>query len=118
VPVTAVLVLGVGLLLRSGLSPNATPETAQKTQVPAIVSSHSNAPVSASEADEEQLLAHVSPAVRANYEETLRNVNAFIQDAQASLDENPNDEEARRFLMDAYAQKTMVYELAMDRSLQ
>ncbi len=117
VPAMAVLALGVALLLRNNRSPNPTREVAQKP-AQGIVSSQSQAPASTADADEEQLLAHVSPAVRASYEDTLRNVNAFIQDAQASLNEDPNDQEARLLLMDAYAQKTMIYELAMDRSLQ
>jgi hypothetical protein len=32
------------------------------------------------------------------------------------VDESPNDEDARRSLMDAYQQKSMLFELAMDRS--
>ena len=31
--------------------------------------------------------------------------------------ENPNDEEARRSLMEAYQEKAMLFDLAMDRSL-
>lgn len=118
VPAVAVLVLGVGLLLRNSRSANTVQQVAQKPQTPVTASPHAGSPVSSADADDELLLAHVSPAVRARYEDTLRNVNAFIDDAQASLNENPNDEEARLLLMDAYSQKTMVYELAMDRSLQ
>jgi hypothetical protein len=111
-PAMAVLVVGVALLLRN--STNTTEQTAQQQ---AALSSQPSAPT-ATDDDAEPLLGHMPPAARARYEDSLRTVNAFIQDAQASLDQNPNDEEARRFLMEAYAQKTMVYELAMDRSLQ
>jgi len=34
------------------------------------------------------------------------------------VDENPNDEEAQRSLMEAYEQKSMLNEIALDRSLQ
>jgi hypothetical protein len=71
-------------------------------------------------ADDEQMLAIVSsqmPSMRATYEADLRNVNSYILDAEQSLRTNPNDEEARQHLMDAYEEKSMVYEMAMDRSL-
>jgi hypothetical protein len=45
-------------------------------------------------------------------------VNEYIQDAKNVVDANPNDEEARRSLMDAYQEKAMLFELALDRSLQ
>jgi hypothetical protein len=32
--------------------------------------------------------------------------------------DNPNDEEARRSLLEAYQEKAMLFDLAMDRSLQ
>ena len=54
--------------------------------------------------------------MRTTYENNLKDVNAFIRDANDSLARNPNNDEARHFLMDAYQQKAMVYELAMDRT--
>jgi hypothetical protein len=71
-------------------------------------------------ADDEQVLALVSsqmPSMRAAYEADLQNVNSYIRDAEQSVRSNPNDEEARLHLMDAYEEKSMVYEMAMDRSL-
>jgi len=44
-------------------------------------------------------------------------VNAYIQDAKSVVDDNPNDEEARRSLLEAYQEKAMLFDLAMDRSL-
>jgi DNA-binding SARP family transcriptional activator len=58
-----------------------------------------------------------TPALRAAYENELRNVNAYIRDAEQSVETDPNDEEAQQTLMEAYGQKAVVYELAMDRSL-
>jgi hypothetical protein len=44
-------------------------------------------------------------------------VNESIREAQGFVDESPNDQDARRSLTDAYQQKSMLFELAMDRSL-
>jgi len=76
---------------------------------------------STSDQSDEQLLQEVSmraPMMRAAYESNLKDVNNYIRDAQASVDANPNDEEAQQALMDAYGQKSMIYEMALDRSLQ
>jgi hypothetical protein len=62
-------------------------------------------------------LAEQAPALQAQYAENLRNVNDYIRDAKHSLDANPNDEDAHRALMDAYQEKAMLFELALDRSL-
>ena len=70
------------------------------------------------DADDQQLLADMSPTTRSIYEENLKSVNASIQDAQTTLAGDPDNEEARHFLQDAYNQKAMVYELAMDRSME
>jgi hypothetical protein len=68
--------------------------------------------------EDQQLLEMVSshaPGMRDSYETNLRDVNAYIRDAQESLRENPNDEEARECLMQAYEQKAMIYEMALNR---
>jgi len=63
-----------------------------------------------------KLVAARAPALRATYESDLRAVDAYIRDAERSARTNPNDEIAQQYLMNAYEQKAMVYELAMDRS--
>ena len=71
--------------------------------------------------DDDDLLQEVaqqSPALQAQYADNLRRVNAYIQDAKTVVDADPNDEEARRSLMEAYQEKAMLFELALDRSLQ
>ena len=55
--------------------------------------------------------------MQAQYVDNLRRVNEYIQDAKSVVAANPNDEEARRSLMEAYQQKAMLFDLAMDRSL-
>jgi hypothetical protein len=70
--------------------------------------------------DDLQLLATVGarmPSMRAAYETDLQSVNAYIRDAEQSAHSNPNDEVAQQYLMNAYEQKAMVYEMALDRSL-
>jgi hypothetical protein len=119
VPVAAALVLAAGFFLYNRQNGTGVRRVALKQQSvqPAVIP----APQSAwADADDEQLLAEISqrfPSLRTTYEDNLRHVNAYIQDAQRSVDENPNDDEARQYLMDAYEQKAMVYEMAMDRSL-
>jgi hypothetical protein len=64
-----------------------------------------------------QEVSQQSPAMQEQYTDNLRRVNAYIEDAKSAVDANPNDEEARRSLMDAYQEKAMLFELALDRSL-
>ena len=76
---------------------------------------------SAMDADDSQLLEAVgmnAPSMRATYEANLRDVNAFIRDAENSARNDPNDEGAQQLLMEAYVQKNMIYEMAMDRPLR
>jgi hypothetical protein len=113
VPAAAVLLLAIGIYVR----PHA----------PRPIISY-NAPVaSASLADPEvaglnddDLLQEVdqqAPALKEQYTENLRRVNQYIQDEKGIVASNPNDEEARRELMEAYQEKAMLFELALDRSL-
>jgi hypothetical protein len=60
-------------------------------------------------------IAFRTPALRAKYERGLRDVDAYIRDAQQSALSDPNDEEAQRYLMSAYDQKAMLYQMALDR---
>jgi hypothetical protein len=72
----------------------------------------------ASSAEDQQFLSEVStraPSMRATYENQLRAVNADIRESQAYLDQNPGDPEARQHLMDAYEQKALLYQIALDR---
>jgi len=68
--------------------------------------------------DDQQFLSEVStfaPSMRATYESQLRAVNADIRESQAYLDQNPGDADARQHLMDAYQQKALLYQIALDR---
>ncbi len=113
VPSAAALLVGVGFLLYQQ-RPNTREAAVAK---PAAVSPNAAA---TGDMSDEQLLQEVSaraPMMRASYESNLRDVNNYIRDAQDSVNANPNDEEAQQALMDAYGQKSMIYEMALDRSL-
>ena len=110
VPAAAALLVGVAFFLH----PPSKTETLAKDSVPTPVL------VSTGDQNDDQLLQEVasrSPMMRAAYESNLKDVNAYIRDAQDSVNADPNDEEARQALMDAYGQKSMIYEMALDRSL-
>jgi len=125
-PTTAAFLVTFGLL-RYERSP-ASPQIAERSPAgPAIAPVPTSPTVVAAPAEtlaeineDKQLLEVVgtrSPAMRASYESELRDVNEYIRDAEQSARANPGDEEAQDYLMNAYEQKAMVYELAMDRSL-
>jgi hypothetical protein len=69
-------------------------------------------------AEDQQFLSEVStraPSMRAAYESQLQAVNAEIREVQDYLDRNPGDADARQHLMDAYQQKALLYQIALDR---
>ena len=53
--------------------------------------------------------------MRATYESQLKAVNDDIRETQAYVDLNPGDADARQHLMEAYQQKALLYEIALDR---
>jgi len=115
---TVVIVFGV-LIYQRGTG---QPQLAERQPPPAGVVTANLQPKSAEVMGGEdlQLLKTVSertPAMRATYEADLRSVNAYIRDAEQSVNSNPNDEVAQQYLSSAYEQKAMVYEMALDRSL-
>jgi hypothetical protein len=111
--IAAVLALGASLLLQRHSTVAPQSAVNQTRSIPADTTATTTA-----DSDDEQLLADMSPTTRSEYEQNLKSVNASIQDAQTTLAQDPDNEEARHFLQDAYNQKAMVYELAMDRSMQ
>jgi hypothetical protein len=115
------LPLAAGLLVAIGIA--VRPNTVLRPSVYSSVSPASNDTTSDAAAvglNDNDLLAEIAeqaPALQAQYTENLRHVNEYIRDAKNSLAANPDDEEARRALMDAYQEKAMLFELALDRSL-
>ena len=74
--------------------------------------------VSAPSLEDRQFLTAVStlsPSMRVTYENQLQSVNADIRETQVYVDRNPGDVDARQHLMDAYQQKELLYQIALDR---
>jgi hypothetical protein len=109
-PATAMLLLAVGIYVRRESLPK--PVAQQAAVVAPIVAN----PSDLNDEDLMQEVAADPPAMKTEYAENLRRVNESIRDAQGAVDESPNDPDARRSLMDAYQQKSMLFEMAMDRS--
>jgi hypothetical protein len=111
VPAAAMLLLALGIYVRRESQPD---NFVQQALVTTPVANQSGL----SDEDLMQEVAENEPTMKTQYAENLRQVNESIRDAQGLVDESPNDSDARRSLMDAYHQKSMLFELAMDRSLQ
>jgi hypothetical protein len=112
-PAAAVLLLSVGLYVRRH---SQTEQIASNNVHPAEVVSDA-AIAGLNDEDLLQEISEQTPALKAQYADNLRRVNEYIEDAKGSVAANPNDEDARRSLMDAYQEKAMLFELALDRSL-
>jgi hypothetical protein len=116
-------------------SPSNTAPTASKASAPIAATSPIAAPSESGEtahvrhdreeataeeatADDEQFLSVVSsraPSLKDTYEKQLQAVNADIRESQAYVDQNPGDADARQHLMEAYQQKALLYQIALDR---
>ena len=112
VPAAAALLIAVGVYVRQH---SLSQQIATNTPPAAAVTDLSVAGLN--DDDLLQEVAQLSPAMKAQYADNLRHVNQYIQDAKSIVASNPNDEEARRSLMEAYHEKAMLFDLAMDRSL-
>ncbi|HTZ82585.1 MAG TPA: hypothetical protein VMB66_05310 [Candidatus Acidoferrales bacterium] len=115
-PAAAVLIIAIGIYLRphpvSRPDVNSSASNMRTAQMP------SDAMIAGLNDDDLlEEIAQQSPALKAEYRENLRHVNEYIRDAQNVVAADPNDEEARRSLMEAYQEKAMLFELALDRSL-
>jgi hypothetical protein len=111
VPIAALLLVGSGVLVRQhGKS--------QTLQAAGNSADGTRPGARTSAGDEEQfvrLLASASPAVRAAYQSDLKAVDEYVRDAEESARQNPNDEVAQEYLRGAYDQRSMVYEMALNR---
>ncbi|MGH9555757.1 MAG: hypothetical protein ACRD2Y_08030 [Terriglobales bacterium] len=109
--VAAVLVLAFGLV------------TYQQTYQPAADKTEPTASSTSGRIDDDdlQLLQEVQarrPDARGAYEASLREINTQIEEAERAVKEDPNDPQARQSLMEAHQQKSMVYEMALSRSVE
>jgi hypothetical protein len=121
VPVAAALLVGFGVIIYQRGSDQSQMAKNQAPVAPAVaVLPASNVSPSHHGDDDQQLLEAVgtrSPEVRAQYAAELNHVNSYIQDAEQSAQSDPNDEDAQQSLLDAYDQRAMLYQMALDRSL-
>ena len=117
VPAAAILLLTAGILVRRHL-PARTIANNEYTADSTSAAMESDAAIAGLNDDDLiQEVGQQSPSLQAEYAENLQRVNQYIVDAKSSIAANPNDEEAHRSLMEAYQQKAMLFELALDRSL-
>jgi hypothetical protein len=110
VPAAAALLILVGIYARQhSFSPEMAGNKAQPTSDAVLAGLNDD--------DLVQEVSDRTPASQALYQDNLRRVNEYIHDAETNVQANPEDEEARRSLLEAYQQKAMLFDMAMDRSL-
>ena len=113
VPVAAALAIVAGVKLYHPAGAGDSGLISQKAPSQAPVS-----PKPSVSREDKQLLDSVAvrvPAQRARYTADLNDANSFIRDAEQSMKDDPNDIYVQQMLINAYAQKQMLYELAVDR---
>jgi DNA-binding transcriptional LysR family regulator len=113
-PAAAALLIAVGVYVNEH---SLVHRLAQDT---AVVTPAPTSEPSVAGLNDDELLQEISgatPALQQQYRDNLKRANDYIRDAQETVNAHPNDEEARRSLMEAYQQKSMLFEMAMDRSL-
>jgi hypothetical protein len=110
VPVAAALVIvGVLRLHHPAAAGDNAPIAKQRVAKPPVTAAVSG--------DDQQLLNTVAsrpPAQQARYRTELDDANAFIRDAQDAIRNDPNDVYRQQMLINAYEQKEMLYQLAVD----
>jgi hypothetical protein len=119
-PAAAALLVAIGLLYYqnnmsepSAVAGNQPVPAAAEAAVPMPFASMGNA-------QDQQILSEIAahaPALHGAYQQDLQRVNAYIADARGLVASNPDDEESRQALMEAYEQKAMLYNMAMQHSL-
>jgi hypothetical protein len=115
-PAAALFLITAGIYVRQR---SHTPAVANNDKPPVVSAPVSDAMVAGLNDDDLlQGISQQSPAIQAEYTDNLRRVNEYIQDAKNTVASDPSDQEARRSLMEAYQEKAMLFELALDRSLQ
>ena len=110
VPAAAALAIVVGIKLYHPAGAGDNQQTVKRLVVPP------GETVRAVSSEDEQFLRTMRPARQARYRADITDANAFIQDAEQALKSNPGDVYAQQMLINAYEQKQMLYDLAVDRS--
>ncbi len=110
VPVAAALVIAAGVKL---YRPAVVGDPNRVARVTAPV------PVTPVSSEDQQLLNTVAarfPLQQAKYRKNLEEANSYIRDAEQSIRNDPNDVYSQRLLINAYEQKQMLYDLAVNRT--
>jgi hypothetical protein len=116
-PTAAAVLITVGIYVHRQANPQG-PQVATNYQSHTVSNARADLRLAGLNDDDfEQEIADQTPGQRAQFEDNLRRVNDSIRDAQGDVDANPNDEEAQRSLDEAYQQKAMLFEMAMEPSL-
>jgi hypothetical protein len=121
-PVAAALLVAVGLLYYQNRTTGqqASLQTSSDNSAAASVPTVPLQFASMGDSQDQQVLSEVAahvPALSQSYQQDLQRVNAYIADARGLVTRNPDDEESRQALMEAYQQKAMLYTMAMRHSL-
>ena len=114
IPVAAAMLAAGGYYLGHQ---SAVQEAKQPPKVFAVPNAVPASTVDNQAAEDQQFMEEVgqrAPMMQATYADELRSVNAYIRDAETYVAQNPGDEDARRHLADAYQQKAMLYQMALD----
>lgn len=122
-PVAAALLVAIGLLYYQNRTAEPTTaglpaagDNAEVAGAPAVPLQFA----SMGDAQDQQVLSEVAvhaPALSQSYQQDMQRVNTYIADARSLVASNPDDEESRQALMEAYQQKAMLYNMAMRHSL-
>jgi hypothetical protein len=117
VPVAAALVIAGGLKLYRPAGAGDTNPVA-RVNAPASGTPESQASSQVSNEDQQMLstVAAHFPSQQARYRQNLDQANSYIRDAQQSIRNDPNDVYSQDLLINAYEQKQMLYDLAVNRS--
>ena len=117
VPVAAALLIAAGVKLSR---PTGVGDTNPVARVNAPASAAPEAQASSQVSTEDQQMLNTVavrfPAQQARYRQNLDQANSYIRDAQQSIRNDPNDVYSQELLINAYEQKQMLYDLAVNRS--
>jgi len=112
VPVAAALLLVAGIKL---YHPARVGDTLPVPQAASVAPQAP--PVSAEDRKLLETVARRMPAQQATYRRNLDEANRFIHDAEQSVQNDPNDVYTQQLLINAYEQKQMLFDLAVNRSM-
>ncbi len=110
VPVAAALVIAAGVkLYRPAGAGDTNPVSRVTPPAPTVLVS----------SEDQQLLNTVAtrfPSQQAKYKKNLEEANSYIRDAEQAIKNGPNDVYSQQLLINAYEQKQMLYDLAVNRT--